>query len=448
MEFKGFFDLINRSVKELYEIAKEYDVKNYAKLNKKELIYHILDAKAKKEGLYYKVGVLDIKKNDDKFCGFIRFAHNNYVQSNEDIYVSPQLIKKYALRKGDVIGCFVKPNPEERNDPAYEIDFINWMKPEEAKNRPYFDELIPFYPTEKFELENPDDDDVSMRVVDLFVPIGKGQRGLIVSPPRAGKTVLLQKIAKSIIRNHIKDHPEDKKIKLIMLLIDERPEEVTEMKQIVNGYADVISSTFDQPAERHVHVADIVIEHAKRLVEIGKDVVILLDSITRLTRAHNAVVPSSGKTMTGGLDPSAIVQPKKFFGSARNILNGGSLTIIATALIDTGSRMDEVIFEEFKGTGNMELVLDRRLADRRIFPAIDIHKSGTRREELLLPKEVLEKVRLIRQQFATINSIEAMIRILKEMNNTSNNREFLEKMVKEGEKLGISAVYSSHTPSG
>ncbi|RKZ01647.1 MAG: transcription termination factor Rho, partial [Candidatus Hydrothermota bacterium] len=352
--------------------------------------------------------------------GFLRFPEHNYQPSAEDIYVSPSQIKRFALRVGDEIGGLVRPPKEGERFPALvKVLSVNDDDPEKSRSRPIFERLTPFYPTERFRLERPDDNDLSMRIVDLFVPMGKGQRGLIVSPPRAGKTVLLQKIANSIVKNH----PE---VILIILLIDERPEEVTDFKRQVN--AQVISSTFDQPAERHTHVAEIVLERAKRLVELGKDVVILLDSLTRLARAYNVVTPHSGRTLTGGIDSTALIKPKKFFGSARNIEEGGSLTIIATALIETGSKMDEVIFEEFKGTGNMELVLDRRLADRRIFPAIDLNRSGTRREELLLSQEELNKVWVLRKVLSEMDPVEAMEFLIQKMKLTATNQEFIKSL--------------------
>jgi len=409
--------LKEKKVTELYEIAKELEIPNYSNYRKNDLIMKIIEAKAKKDGNTYREGVLEILQ--DGF-GFLRLSSYNYYSSSEDVYVSPSQIKRFGLRTGDTIGGIVRPPKEGERFPALvKIEVVNGETPEKLKHRPQFEKLTPFYPTQRIHLEVPDSEDLSMRIVDLFIPIGMGQRGLIVSPPRAGKTVLLQQIANSIVRNH----PE---IELIILLIDERPEEVTDFKRQVE--AEVISSTFDQPADKHVHVADIVLEKAKRLVEMGKNVVILLDSITRLARAHNVVTPHSGRTLSGGIDSTALIKPKKFFGSARNIEEGGSLTIIATALIDTGSRMDEVIFEEFKGTGNMELVLDRKLADRRIFPAIDLNKSGTRREELLLSKEELKKVWILRKILSEMNPIEAMEFLQEKMRLTSSNAEFLKSL--------------------
>ena len=411
-------ELRKKKIAELYEIAKQLNIVNYSSYRKEELIKRILDAEAEKDGKQFREGVLEI--HQDGGFGFLRLKEYNYNPSPHDIYVSPSQIKKFGLRPGDEISGFVRPPKESEKFPALiKIEAVNGLQPEEIRNRPAFEKLTPFYPTEKINLEVPDAEDLSMRIVDLFVPIGKGQRGLIVSPPRAGKTVLLQQIANSIKRNH----PE---IYLIILLIDERPEEVTDFKRKVE--AEVISSTFDQPAEKHTHVAEVVLERAKRLVEVGKDVVILLDSLTRLARAYNVVTPHSGRTLTGGIDSTALIKPKKFFGSARNIEEGGSLTIIATALIETGSRMDDVIFEEFKGTGNMELVLDRKLADRRIFPAIDLNKSGTRREELLLPKDVLNKVWILRKVLSEMNPVEAMEFLQEKMRLTVSNSEFLKSL--------------------
>ena len=414
-------DLEKKKVVELYEIAKELEIPNYSTYRKAELIEKILETLAEKhkqeEESRVREGVLQILPEG---FGFLRFPEYNYAPSPEDIYVSPSQIKKLNLRTGDVLrGEIRPPRTSERFPAMIRIFSVNGKPPEEMRHRVTFERLTPYYPTEKIRLETPDDPDLSMRIVDLFVPIGKGQRGLIVSPPRAGKTVLLQQIANAIVKNH----PE---IELIILLIDERPEEVTDFQRRVP--AEVVSSTFDQPAERHVQVAEMVLEKAKRQVELGKDVVILLDSITRLARAYNVLTPHSGRTLTGGIDSTALIKPKKFFGSARNIEDGGSLTIIATALIETGSRMDEVIFEEFKGTGNMELVLDRRLADRRIFPAIDIHKSGTRREELLLTREQLNRIWVLRKILSEMPTIEAMEFLLDKMRLTRNNEEFLKTL--------------------
>ena len=415
--------LQEKKLAELYEIAKELGIQGYSSLRKAELIQKILQAKAEKAGYLWREGVLDIHKDG---YGFLRLREHDYAPSADDVYVSPVLIKRYNLRRGDYIEGYARPPRDKERYPALvKIERVSGREPGRwLLERPEFDKLTPYYPTEQIvlETENGDPDDLTTRIIDLFVPIGRGQRGLIVSPPRAGKTVLLQKIAQSIRKNY----PED--IYLIILLIDERPEEVTEMHKLVD--AEIISSTFDMPPERHVYVADIVLERAKRLVELGKDVVILLDSITRMTRAHNAIAPHSGRTLSGGLDATALVRPKKFFGSARNILEGGSLTILATALIETGSRMDDVIFEEFKGTGNMEIDLDRRMADKRIFPAIDLIKSFTRREELLLPPEVLQKVWLMRKVLVDLDPADAMEYLQEKMKLTRNNKEFLELLAK------------------
>lgn len=409
-----------KKITELYVIAKELGIPDYSSLRKKDLIQEIMRANAQKNGLSYKEGVLEVLP--DGF-GFLRLPAQNYFPSPEDIYTSPSQIKRFGLRTGDLVAGFVRPPKNGERFPALvKVELVNNGPLDKSKHRPKFEKLTPFYPTEKVNLEIPGVSDLSMRIVDLFVPIGKGQRALIVSPPRAGKTVILQQIANSIRKNH-------PKITLVILLIDERPEEVTDFKRQVD--AEVVSSTFDQPADRHVHVADMVLEKSKRLVELGQDVVILLDSITRLARAHNVITPHSGRTLTGGIDSTALVKPKKFFGSARKIEEGGSLTIVATALIETGSRMDEVIFEEFKGTGNMELVLDRKLADRRIFPAIDLNRSGTRREELLLSKEVLNKVWILRKVLSEMNPVEAMEWLQDKMRLTRSNEEFLKSLTQQ-----------------
>ncbi|MEO0265648.1 MAG: transcription termination factor Rho, partial [candidate division WOR-3 bacterium] len=365
-------ELEKKKLSELYEIARELNIENYEELRKKDLISKIIEHQAEQNGVKYCEGVLEIIEQEKEgergrksIFGFLRKKEKNYAPSDDDIYVSYSMIKTYGLREGDHVTGFAKKVKEgDKSMALTEIDKINGKSPEEIKNRPQFEDLTPFYPTRKFNLEIPNENDMSLRIVDLFVPIGMGQRGLIVSPPRAGKTILLQKIANAILKNHRDE------VRLIVLLIDERPEEVTDFKRNVPA-DEIISSTFDMPAERHTKVSEIVLERAKRLVELGENVVILLDSLTRLARAYNVVTPHSGRTLSGGIDSTALVKPKKFFGAARNIEGGGSLTVIATALIETGSRMDEVIFEEFKGTGNMELVLDRKLADRRIFPAID-----------------------------------------------------------------------------
>lgn len=411
-------ELKDKTFSELKEIAKDLNVQGYSTLKKQDLIFGILDAQAQQNGLTFGEGVLEI--NQDGF-GFLRSPNNSYLPGTDDIYVSPSQIKKFNLLTGDTISGQIRPPKEgEKYFALLKVEAVNYENPHVAKHRTFFDNLTPLYPDEKIRLET-GDTDISRRIIDLLAPIGMGQRALITSPPRAGKTVLLQKVANSITTNH----PE---IKLMVLLIDERPEEVTDMVRSVKG--EVISSTFDEPAERHVQVADMVLERARRMVELKHNVVILLDSITRLARAHNVVIPHSGKTLTGGVDSNALHKPKRFFGAARNIEEGGSLTIIATALIETGSRMDEVIFEEFKGTGNMELVLDRKLADRRIWPALDINKSGTRREELLLTDEELNKVWILRKLLNEMNQIEAMEFLIARMKETKNNKEFLKAMSK------------------
>jgi transcription termination factor Rho len=385
-------------------------------MRKQDLIFKILQVQTERKGLIFSEGVLECLP--DGF-GFLRAPEYNYLPGPDDIYVSPSQIKKFDLRTGDTVSGQIRPPKDtERYFALLRVEAVNFENPEIAKSKTLFDNLTPLYPQEMVNLETTSEE-ISTRIINLLAPIGKGQRGLIVSPPKAGKTILLQKIANSITANH----PE---VVLIVLLIDERPEEVTDMQRSVRG--EVISSTFDEPAERHVQVSDMVIEKAKRLVEHGKDVVILLDSITRLARAHNAVVPHSGKILSGGVDSNALQKPKRFFGAARNIESGGSLTIIATALIETGSRMDEVIFEEFKGTGNMELVLDRRLADRRVFPAIDVSKSGTRKEELLLPPPVLNKVWILRKFLDEKPTVEAMEFMIDKLSKTSSNKKFLDSM--------------------
>jgi len=409
-------ELKGKTVSELLKLAEELDIPGCAGLRKQDLIFKILEAKTEKNGLIFAEGVLEILPEG---YGFLRSPDYNYLPGPDDIYVSPSQIKRFDLRKGDTISGQVRPPKDsERYFALLKIEAVNFENPEVAKHKVLFDNLTPLYPEKRIQLETATEE-VSMRIMDLVCPVGKGQRGLIVSPPKAGKTILLQKMANSITANH----PE---IKLIVLLIDERPEEVTDMKRSVKG--EVVSSTFDEPADRHVQVADMVIEKAKRLVEHQQDVVILLDSITRLARAHNAVVPHSGKILSGGVDANALQKPKRFFGAARNIEEGGSLTIMATALIETGSRMDEVIFEEFKGTGNMEIVLDRRLQDRRIFPAMDINRSGTRKEELLLSEEELSKVWILRRFLNEMNSVEAMEFLLDRIRKTKNNSKFLESM--------------------
>jgi transcription termination factor Rho len=409
-------ELKSKKIVELNEIAKDLNITGYSDLRKQELIFKILEAQTAKDGLTFSKGVLEVLPDG---YGFLRSSDYNYLPSPDDIYVSPSQIKKFSLRTGDFVSGQVRPPKEgERFFALLRVEAVNGLEPEGIRERTLFDNLTPVYPTRRIELETVPGE-YAMRIMNLLAPIGKGQRGLIVSPPKSGKTILLQKIANSITRNH----PE---IKLIILLIDERPEEVTDMERSVKG--EVISSTFDEPAERHVQVADMVIEKAKRLVEAKEDVVILLDSITRLARAHNIVVPHSGRILSGGVDANALHKPKRFFGAARNTEDGGSLTIIATALIDTGSRMDDVIFEEFKGTGNMELVLNRDLSDRRIYPAIDVNRSGTRREDLLMKEDELAKVWILRKILSDFNSIEAMEFLLDKIRGTKNNKEFLNNM--------------------
>ncbi|HYF01914.1 MAG TPA: transcription termination factor Rho [Patescibacteria group bacterium] len=408
---------------ELTKIAKQLGINDYYDLRKQELIFKIIETQAqaqqreqKQDGMTLSEGVLEVLPDG---YGFLRSADYNYLPSPDDIYVSPSQIKKFGLRTGDTVRGQVRPPKEgERFFALLKVEQVNFVSPELMRDRTIFDNLTPLYPDERLKLETVPNE-YSMRIVDMMSPIGKGQRGLIVSPPKSGKTVLLQKIANSIARNH----PETK---LIVLLIDERPEEVTDMQRSVR--AEVIASTFDEPPERHVQVADMVIEKAKRLVEAKQDVVILLDSITRLARAHNTVVPHSGKILSGGVDANALHKPKRFFGAARNVEEGGSLTIIATALIDTGSRMDEVIFEEFKGTGNMELVLDRRLSERRIFPAIEVNKSGTRREEMLQTSEELNRLWVLRKVLSELSTNEAMDLMLDRLKNSRNNKEFLQSL--------------------
>ena len=409
-------ELKSKKIVELNQIAKELDIQGFSDLRKQDLIFKILEAQTSKDGLTFSKGVLEVLPDG---YGFLRSADYNYLPSPDDIYVSPSQIKKFSLRTGDFVSGQVRPPKEgERFFALLRVEAVNGLEPEHIRGRTLFDNLVPVYPTKKINLESAPGE-YSMRIMDLLSPIGKGQRGLVVSPPKSGKTVLLQKIANSITRNH----PD---VKMIILLIDERPEEVTDMERSVK--AEVISSTFDEPAERHVQVADMVIEKAKRLVEAGDDVVILLDSITRLARAHNIVVPHSGRILSGGVDSNALHKPKRFFGAARNTEDGGSLTIIATALIDTGSRMDDVIFEEFKGTGNMEIVLNRDLSDRRIFPAIDVNRSGTRREELLMKEDDLQKIWILRKILSDFSPVEAMDFLLDKIRGTKNNKEFLNGM--------------------
>ena len=409
-------ELKDKSIIDLNAIAKEMGVQNAAGLRKQELIFKILQTQAEKSGLIFSEGVLECLP--DGF-GFLRAPEYNYLPGPDDVYVSPSQIRRFDLRTGDTVSGQIRPPKEgERYFALIKVDAINFEPPEEARNKIFFDNLTPLYPHGRLKLETVRDN-FSGRVMDLITPIGKGQRGLIVAPPRTGKTMLLQSIANSVTTNH----PE---VTLIVLLIDERPEEVTDMQRSVRG--EVISSTFDEPATRHVQVAEMVIEKAKRLVEHKKDVVILLDSITRLARAYNTIVPPSGKVLSGGVDSNALQRPKRFFGAARNIEEGGSLTIIATALVDTGSRMDDVIFEEFKGTGNMEIHLDRKLIDKRVFPAIDINKSGTRKEELLMPREELNRVYILRRVLSPLSPVETMELLLDKLGKTRGNSEFLASM--------------------
>lgn len=408
--------LKDMKIGELSKLAKSLNVNGISGLKKQELMFRILQAKTEKEGLIFGEGVLEVLPEG---FGFLRSSNYNYLPCPDDIYISPSQIRKFELRTGDTVSGQIRPPKEaEKYFALLKVEAVNFENPETAKDKVLFDNLTPVYPNSRFVLEN-GPKEVSTRIMDLLTPIGKGQRGLIVAQPYSGKTVLLQKIANGIMKNH----PE---VILMVLLIDERPEEVTDMQRIVRG--EVISSTFDEPAERHVQVAEIVLEKAKRLVEHKKDVVILLDSITRLTRAYNTIAPHSGKILTGGIDANALHKPKRFFGAARAVEEGGSLTIIATALVDTGSRMDEVIFEEFKGTGNMELQLDRNLFQRRIYPAIDIKRSNTRREELLIADDSLQRIWLLRKVLNDLNSAESMELLINKMLKTKNNKEFIESM--------------------
>jgi transcription termination factor Rho len=413
-------DLKDMSIQKLTQVAKELNVANATGMRKQDLIFQILKAQTEQSGFLFSEGVLECLP--DGF-GFLRAPDYNYLPGPDDIYVSPSQIRKFDLQTGDTVSGQVRPPKDgERYFALIKVEAVNFESPDQARNKLFFENLTPLYPQERLRLETTSDN-LSARVMDLMTPIGKGQRGLIVAPPRTGKTMLLQNIAQSITTNH----PE---VYLIVLLIDERPEEVTDMQRSVRG--EVISSTFDEPAQRHVQVAEMVIEKAKRLVEHKKDVVILLDSITRLARAYNTVAPPSGKVLSGGLDSNALQKPKRFFGAARNIEEGGSITIIATALIDTGSRMDDVIFEEFKGTGNMEIHLDRKLVDKRVFPAIDIIKSGTRKEELLIPKDDLNRIWVLRKVLTPLSPVEAMELLLDKMGKTKSNGDFLSAMQKMG----------------
>jgi transcription termination factor Rho len=409
-------ELKEMNISSLSSIAKELNVTGASSMRKQELIFEILKAQTEKDGLIFAEGVLEILPEG---FGFLRAPDYNYLPGPDDIYVSPSQIRKFNLRTGDTISGQIRPPKDgERYFALIKVEAVNFEHPTEARNKILFDNLTPLYPNERIQLEN-EKENVSARVMDLLTPIGKGQRGLIVAAPRTGKTMLLQAIAKSITSNH----PE---IVLIVLLIDERPEEVTDFQRSVD--AEIISSTFDEPPTRHVQVADMVIEKAKRLVEHKRDVVIVLDSLTRLSRANNAIIPSSGKVLSGGIDANALQRPKRFFGSARNIEEGGSLTIIATCLVDTGSRMDDVIYEEFKGTGNLEIHLDRKLSDKRIFPSIDINRSGTRKEELLLSAEELNRVWILRKVLSPLSSVEAMELLIDRMGKTKSNKEFLSSM--------------------
>ncbi len=413
-------ELKDMSIQKLTQIAKDLNVAGATGMRKQELIFQILKAQTEQSGYIFSEGVLEVLP--DGF-GFLRAPDYNYLPGPDDIYVSPSQIRKFDLQTGDTVSGQIRPPKEgERYFALIKVEAVNFEAPEQAREKLFFENLTPLYPQQQLKLETVAEN-LSARVMDLMIPIGKGQRGLIVAPPRTGKTMLLQNIAQSVSVNH----PE---VYLIVLLIDERPEEVTDMQRSVDG--EVISSTFDEPAQRHVQVAEMVIEKAKRLVEHKKDVLILLDSITRLARAYNTVIPPSGKVLSGGLDSNALQKPKRFFGAARNIEEGGSLTIIATALIDTGSRMDDVIFEEFKGTGNMEIHLDRKLVDKRVFPAIDIQKSGTRKEELLIAREELNRVWVLRKVLNPLSPVEAMELLLDKMSKTKSNAEFLASMQRMG----------------
>jgi transcription termination factor Rho len=408
------------NIQALTAFARDVGVDNAAGMKKHDLIFKILQQQTEKSGLLFAEGVLEVLPDG---YGFLRAPESNYLPGPDDIYVSPSQIRKFELRTGDTVSGQVRPPKEgERYFALIKVEAINFEPPEFATDKVLFDNLTPLYPTERLRLET-GQDNLMMRVLDMMTPLGKGQRGLIVAAPRTGKTIILQRLANSIAQNHPEVH-------LIVLLIDERPEEVTDMQRSVKG--EVVSSTFDEPASRHIQVAEMVLEKAKRLVEHKRDVVILLDSITRLARGYNAVVPPSGKVLSGGVDSNALQRPKRFFGAARNIEDGGSLTIIATALVETGSRMDDVIFEEFKGTGNSEIVLDRKMSDRRVFPAVDINRSGTRKEELLLPKDELARTWILRKVLNSLSPVEAMELMLERLAKTKSNREFLESMSSAG----------------
>jgi len=412
-------DLFQKELTELQQIANELEIEDIKKLEKNQLIYKILEDQAIQEGLAFVTGCLEIMEDG---YGFLRFAGNNYTPGRDDVYVSLTQIRKFNLKKGHMISGPVRsPKEGEKYFALLRVDAINYDDPEQIHKARRFDSFTPYYPEEKLNLET-DQEKISTRIINLFTPIGKGQRGLIVAAPRTGKTVLMQDICNAILTNH----PE---VYVIVLLVDERPEEVTEMKKIlIPRNSEVISSTFDETSKNHIHVAEMALEKAKKMVEIGKDVVIMLDSITRLARGYNNVAPSSGKVLSGGIDSNALHKPKKFFGAARNTLEGGSLTIIATALVDTGSRMDQVIFEEFKGTGNMELVLDRSISDMRLFPAIDLVKSGTRREELLLTKEELNRMYVMRKFLKTMSPVQGIETLISKIRVSKNNIQFLKSM--------------------
>ncbi len=417
MQDVSISELKEKTIEELTKLARELKVDGASGLKKQDLIFAILQAHAQKTGNVFGEGVLEILP--DGF-GFLRSPDYSYLPGPDDIYVSPSQIRRFNLRTGDLVSGHIRPPKEaERYFALLKVEAVNHESPEESVSRALFDNLIPYYPTERIKLEY-DAGDFSTRVMELITPLGKGQRGMVVAAPRTGKTMLLQSIARAVKKNNREVH-------LIILLIDERPEEVTDWKRQVPS-AEIISSTFDEPPQRHCQVSEMVIERAKRLVEGGRDVVILLDSITRLARAYNAIIPTSGKVLSGGLDSNALQKPKRFFGTARNIENGGSLTILATALVDTGSRMDDVIFEEFKGTGNSELHLDRKLVDKRIFPSIDINASGTRKEELLVDKETLRKMWILRKVLSPLGAVESMEFLLDKLRGTKSNKEFLERM--------------------
>jgi transcription termination factor Rho len=408
-----------KSLDELQDLAKDLNIPNFRRFRKQELIMKILQAQTEQSGLMFRSGILEVMQEG---YGFLRTS--GYLPGSEDIYVSPSQIKRFGLRVGDeVLGQVRAPKDNEKYYALLRVEAVNGLDPEQARSRPDFEKLTPVFPHERLKLELPQSD-LTVRIVDLFSPIGKGQRAMIVSPPKAGKTTLLKKIGQSVVQNH-------QEIYLMVLLLDERPEEVTDMRRSVE--AEVVASTFDRPPEEHVQVADLVLERAKRLVEGGRDVVVLLDSLTRFSRANNLVIPPSGRTLSGGLDPAALHRPKRFFGAARKIEEGGSITIVATALIDTGSRMDDVIYEEFKGTGNMELHLNRKLQERRTFPAIDIKLSGTRREELLLTDEELRKVWVLRKSLESLDTVAMTELILDRLRKTANNQAFLRSIIKSGE---------------